>query len=94
MTKSQLIYEFEDAFRETEGIKLVVRLPRNQPVKAPYDYMKKLAGTSTVSKLRERVEEKLGPGIEYDLLDENMNSLHGLSKLSNVRKAQEGTLPK
>lgn len=93
MAKDQLTYEFEEAFRELEGIKLVIRQSRNEAVNSAYDYKKKLAGTSTVSKLRERIEAKLGPGIEYDLLDERMNPLHGLNKLENVRKAQEQTLP-
>ena len=94
MAKEQLTYEFEEAFRETEGIKIVVRQDRNTPVQSPYSYQKKLSGTSTVSKLRERVEEKLGPDVEYDLLDENMNPLHGLTKLVNAREAQKETLPK
>ena len=88
-----LIYQFEEQFREIEKIKLVVRQGRNEPAKAAYDYKKKLSGASTVTKLRERIAAKLGEGIDYDLLDENMNQLHGLSKLSNVRKAQKNTLP-
>lgn len=93
MTKPQLTYEFEDVFREIEGVKIVVRQGRNEPVTTPYAYQKKLAGTSTISKLRERVEATLGPDVEYDLLDAHMNPLHGLTKLVNAREAQKATLP-
>jgi len=93
MPDKTLTYEFEQQFREVEGVKLVVRQPQNEPVKEAYDYQRKLSGASTVSKLRERVKEKLGHN-NFELLDENLNPLHGLSKLDGVRKDQEHTLPK
>lgn len=92
MAKETLIYEFEEQFRNVEGIKLIVRRPRNDKVAGPYDYRKKLSSASTVFKLRERIEKILGHS-DYDLLDDNMNTLHGLTKLTTARERQKHTLP-
>lgn len=93
MPDKTLTYEFEQQFREVEGIKLVVRQPPNDPVMGPYGYQRKLSGASTVTKLRERVRETLGHS-NFDLLDEKLNQLNGLRKLAGVREAQKHTLPK
>ena len=92
MASETLVYEFERQFREVEGIKIVVRRPRNE-IATPYNYAKKLSGASTISKLRERVVKQLGHN-DFDLLDVNMNELHGLNKLAQVREAQKDTLLK
>ena len=92
MVKESLVYEIEQQFREIEELKLMIRRPKNDRVEASYDYQKKLSGASTVAKLRERVEKTLGHS-DFEILDENLNSFHGLAKLDAARKKQKHTLP-
>lgn len=78
------IREFESEFWDTEGIFIIVRGDPDDSV-GNYDYQRMLSGNSSISDLRSgRIEPLLG-NYDYVILDGDLESPHGRTKLSTVR---------